>query len=531
MDICNRFGVDGQCSLYITGIKEDYTCEEIANTFTINGTVSKVVKVPDEQGEPEGRVLLQYASDMSISKIDPITLGTVPSPRNPAVTWTVKTIRDVCQEEVGREIARRYLDELDSVAGISRAGFLDILQAELRRATPSVHSDGAQTQVSQGSNVPDRDDQSEPARLTNIYTSPASMSMPQIRTDENIFNPPEIQKVIVEHVLRNEPTTLPSVQIRMRTFSGRMPRPNGEVDYDAWRTQVDLLLADPSLNDAYKVRRILESLLSPAVNVVKPLGISSPPGAYITQLDSAFGVVEDGEDLFAAFLSSNQNSGEKPSAYLSRLHSLITRAISRGGASADNINSQLLRQFCRGCWDQSIIIGLQLEYKKGNPPPFPELLLMLRTEEDRRSAKLDRMKKHLGTTKATAYAHHIFNVPSYDCEPVPASTTKEDETSKLKKKVSELTKQVEKLFQDRKENEGAVKKDCLLVSSNNDRKPFRAPGMPRAWFCFKCGQDNHIAVHCSNEPNPTLVRNKNAELRERQDKFLAQQTTSPFPLN
>lgn len=114
------------------------------------------------------------------------------------------------------------------------------------------------------------------------------------------------------------------------------------------------------------MRKILESLLSPAVDVVKPLGISSPPDAYVTQLDSAFGVLDDGEDFFAAFLSSNQNSGEKPSAYLSRLHSLLTRAISRGGASAENSNSQLLRQFCS--WDQSIIIGLQLECKNSDPP-------------------------------------------------------------------------------------------------------------------------------------------------------------------
>lgn len=355
----------------------------------------------------------------------------------------------------------------------------------------------------------------------------------------------------------------------MRTFSGRLPRPNGEVDYDAWRTQADLLLADPSLNDTYKVRKVLESLLSPAVDVVKPLGISSPPGAYVTQLDSAFGLVEDGEDLFAAFLSSNRNSGEKPSAYLSRLHSLLTRAISRGGALAGDSNSQLLRQFCRGCWDQSIIIGLQLESKKSNPPVFPELLLILRTEEDRRSAKLDRLKKHLGTTKAAAHTRHIFNVPTYDCEPAPTPTIKQDETAKLEKKVHELTKQVEKLHQKShnpvqensvhptlsqrldetsqiesriaeltkqvenlargsRENEGAVRKTCLVVTNSNENKSFRVPGMPRAWFCFRCGQDNHIAAQCLNEPNPTLVHSKNAELRDKQDKFLAKQAASPF---
>uniref|UniRef100_A0A8C5DCT6 CCHC-type domain-containing protein n=1 Tax=Gouania willdenowi TaxID=441366 RepID=A0A8C5DCT6_GOUWI len=571
MDLCNRFGVDGQSSLYITGIDGDYTDEEIASTFEVNGEVSKIVKVPDEPGQPEGRVLLQYTSNRSISKIDPIILGTIPSPKDPAVVWSVRTIGDVCQEEIGKEIARKCLDELGLVAGSSMAGFLSILQSEIKKAPDTTQVHVSQTSNTSHHDITSDDNNKSPEPSPNRGAN-ASMSASPVHVDENIFNPPHIQKVIVEHVIRNESTTPSSTHLRMRTFSGRMPRPNGEVDYDVWRTQVDLLLADPSLNDTHKVRKILESLLSPAADVIKSLGITSPPNAYVTQLDSAFGVVEDGEELFSAFLSANQNNGEKPSAYLNRLHSLLSRAISRGGAFSDNSNDQLLRQFCRGCWDQSIIIGLQLEYKKSNPPSFPEFLLMLRTEEDRRSAKLDRMKKHLGTSKAAAHAHHIFNVPSYDYESIPTPNTKRDEPSKLEKRVSELTKQVEKLHQKsqnpisdtskqlvskqrqsesskletklaeltkqvenlaqiQKENQGALKKDCLAINSSNTTKHFRVPGMPRPWFCFKCGQDGHIAAQCSNEPNPTLVRNKNAELRERQGKFLAQQAASPFALN
>lgn len=401
MDICNLFEVNGQNSLYVTGVGSDYTNEEISTVFKVNGAISKIVRMPDESGQPGGRVLIQYVSDRSISRIDPVTLGTLPSPKDPAVSWVARTIRDVCQEEIGREIARRYLGELES-----------------------------RPHATQSSNIPN-DDQNGPAEPTPAHSAHASVPGSPAHASEALFNPPQIQKVIVEHVIRSESTTSSSPQIRLRTFSGRMPRPNGEVDYETWRTQIDLLLHDSSLSDAHKVRRILESLLSPAADVVKPLGISSPPSLYVTQLDSAFGIVEDGEELFASFLSSNQNNGEKPSAYLNRLHSLLTRAISRGGVSAGNPNDHLLRQFCRGCWDQSIIMGLQLECKKSNPPTFPEFLLMLRTEEDRRSAKLDRMKKHLGTSKANMYAHHVFDMPSYDCEPVPLPNPNQGETSKL----------------------------------------------------------------------------------------------------
>lgn len=109
-----------------------------------------------------------------------------------------------------------------------------------------------------------------------------------------------------------------------------------------------------------------------------------------------------------------------------------------------------------------------------------------------------------------------------------------DKPFALESKITELRKQVEKLAQSQKvsnEGESTRKTDYLVVSSNSVRKFSKVPGMPRAWYCFKCGEDSHIAAHCPNEPNPTLICWKNAELRERQEKFKAQQAASPFPLN
>uniref|UniRef100_A0AAQ6IIC4 Paraneoplastic antigen Ma-like C-terminal domain-containing protein n=1 Tax=Anabas testudineus TaxID=64144 RepID=A0AAQ6IIC4_ANATE len=435
MDLCNRFDIDGQRSLYVTGIEGVYADIDIANVFEINGNISKVVKIPNEQNQPEGRALVEYVSEKSISKVDPKILGDIPSPNDPSVVWSVRTIRDVVQEEVGKEIAHRYLSELRAVGGSGKVGFLSVLQSELQESqAPTYHSQTSDIQSSavQNSPVPEHvmsnDSSTESTEPAQACSAPVSPSLTPVHIDQNMFNPPQVQKVIVEHVIRSESASPTSPHIRIRIFSGRTPRPNGEVDYETWRTQVDLLLCDPALNNAQKVRKILESLLSPAADIVKPLGVNSLPGLYITQLDSAFGVVEDGEELFAAFLSSNQNNGEKPSAYLNRLHSLLTRAISRGGASTENSNELILRQFCRGCWDQSLIIGLQLEHKKNNPPSFPELLLLLRSEEDRRSSKLDRMKKHLGSTKAAAHAHFLYNMSSYDHESVSSPDTGQSET-------------------------------------------------------------------------------------------------------
>lgn len=193
------------------------------------------------------------------------------------------------------------------------------------------------------------------------------------------------------------------------------------------------------------VRKILESLLSQATDIVKPLGTNAPPEAYLTQLESAFGVVED-RAICDILGFKPEFWGEALCLSTVYLQTLLTKAISRGGVLPAEVDKYLLRQFCRGCWDQSLIIGLQLEHRKTSPPSFPELLLLLRTEEDRRAAKMDRMKKHLRNTKAAASVHSVLSLPVFDEEPIATLFKKPDASSKLEREVAELQEQVAQLI-------------------------------------------------------------------------------------
>lgn len=552
MDLCNRYKIHGQSCLLVVGVDQTYTDVMLIRFFEQNGEVSNCIRVADEPNQPNGRVLIQYASERSITRINPDNLGHVPSLNNPAVLWHIRTICEICQEDLGKELAHQYLEELSAVGGSSTSGFVSILQNELRR----IQSDASQkthdthtTRHSPMLHTEARTDVEHTPRITSGHNRCSFMSeacLPRahsavhspLNLDDSVTNPPSVQRVVVEHVIRNESAQPYISQSKIRTFSGRAPKPNGEVDYEAWRTQVDLLLSDTYVTDSQKVRRILESLVGPAADMVKPLGTTSSPTAYINQLESAFGVVEDGEELFAAFLSSNQNAGEKPSDYLFRLQTLLTRVISRGGVLLEDSNKHLLRQFCRGCWDHTLLIGLQLEQKKSSPSSFPDLLLLLRTEEDRRSAKLDRMKKHLGSSKAAAHAHTVYGLPTCDnSTEVPAERKQQDETQKLVNEIAELRKQVATLSTRNEVNtnfsqpsRNPLETSCMVTNASTSRND--APRFPRPWFCFKCGEDGHIAARCSNAPNPVLVYQKNAELKRKRETQRAQQAdVFSMPLN
>uniref|UniRef100_A0A669CP67 Paraneoplastic antigen Ma-like C-terminal domain-containing protein n=1 Tax=Oreochromis niloticus TaxID=8128 RepID=A0A669CP67_ORENI len=328
--------------------------------------------------------------------------------------------------DIGRKVAifsgsktNTYLADLKRIAKLSRRDYAEVLSegmtqirrslAELNPETPVVAKPEPEDSKPPDSVFPP----SLPASLPSKSLSAASGAEAQggERHSASIpaadLNPPEVQRYVVEHVVRSGDSLLHAFH-QLRAFSGKVPRPIQETDYDTWRSGVELALKDPSISDLQRTRLIRDSLLPPACNIVKHLSLDTPPEIYMKQLDSAYGTVQDGEELFAKFMDTFQDSGEKPSAYLPRLQVALQHAAKRGGVLEKDMDKQLLNQFCRGCWDNNLISELQLKQKKHNPPKFAELLLLLRTEEDREAAKTLRMKQHLGMTKQKATTNAQF---------------------------------------------------------------------------------------------------------------------------
>ncbi len=146
------------------------------------------------------------------------------------------------------------------------------------------------------------------------------------------LNPAEVQKVIVEHIVKSEVASLiPSTSVvKLRPFSGRMSNPSNESDYDTWHCNVELFLDDPSVSDLQRVRRIMESILSPATDI-KSLKPCASPRAYLNMVDSADGAIVDGDELFSKFMNTFQNDGEKASSYLQRLQVAPNKTVRGGG--------------------------------------------------------------------------------------------------------------------------------------------------------------------------------------------------------
>ena len=102
-------------------------------------------------------------------------------------------------------------------------------------------------------------DRAEPAETLKCATGTKVHS--QIKENDvpittvSFADPPEVQRVIVEHVVRSDAQASSiHASFRLRQFSGKTPCPSHKVDFDIWRNSVELILKDPALSDCTQER-------------------------------------------------------------------------------------------------------------------------------------------------------------------------------------------------------------------------------------------------------------------------------------
>lgn len=551
MELITMESVKVPNSLIISGLSETEVDNEVFEHLKQFGAFSRIIKVPNASDQ----VIVEYESGLAVETLK----GSLPFDRvcdgNADVVHHVDALANVYSSEKGTGLTESFLTQLRDIAKHSGKSFETLLQYELARISELVgqtkpaaenvkepvliNSDDEQTEQTPSNTASENEEHPKTAEspsTQNEHTPEPTKSITpdisrpdplhQLKSAPDHLNPPEMQRFIVEHVVKSSDLRSDLHSVKLRTFSGRVPCPNTEVDYETWRSSVEFYLADPAVPKGQLVRKIVDSLLAPAATVVKSLGPYVSPRAYLNLLDSAYDIVKDGDDLFAEFLNINQNSGEKPSNYLHRLQTALNKIVKVKAVSPTDSDKQLLKQFCRGCWNNTLISTLQLEKKKEKPPTFSELLLLLRTEEDKQTAKANRMKQHLGFTKTKAQVQaQSLCEPDIEYDLQPPAETPPSVMNQLQKQIAELQAQVAALSypKDKPPNKPqAVKKKQKPAPKESAsaeaqaQTPFTTPKKPKPWYCFQCGEDGHIASSCTDPPNPALVNAKKKELKERQ---------------
>lgn len=520
-------------AVLIDGVSKDDN-EEVGQFLERYGPLNRAVFVDSPESEFHGMWVVEYVSGSALPLLDPLLPYTFTM--RAGNQCYIKNLSKIYSLKVGSSKTKTYLADLKQVAKLSGKDYAEVLQEVMAQISESI-AECHPVDLAKMEETTEEQTTPDPHKMA-ATSSPLmnARPMPTVRPKEqtssiNIattdLNPPEVQRYVVEHIVKSEDTVMHTRSShRLRVFSGRVPRPQHEVDYDTWRSGADLIMKDPAISEMQRSRLILDSLLPPAADIVKHLSPDLSADIYIKQLDSACGIVQDGEELYAKFMDTLQDAGEKPSTYLQRLQVALNLAVRRGGASESEVSKHLLNQFCRGCWDNTLISELQLKQKKSSPPSFAELLLLLRTEEDREAAKIQRMKQHLGTTRQKVTSQAQF---AYEEEEKGMCATLTTLTKQLTQQMAAIQQQLSALTAIQSQGQHG---SCAPRSSHATKPQSKlktvgtAAANLKPGFCFRCGEDGHIKPQCDNPANAALVSAKRKQFNDKKQRWQRQSSSS-----
>lgn len=517
MEVFLDLGIKIPNAVLVEGMSVTKDNEIVFEFLKEYGKISKFDLIADVDSDFNDTLVIEYCSGSALEALRPSLPYTLVSADHVS-SFCISDLSTVCASRVAKSRTLSYLSELKDLARLSGTDFVEVMAAMMSQIG---HSVAALQPLSQAKEQPedtkdgltDAGDQKQatPSPVQHRFSNPASHQTPHSSPSGLNLNPPEVQRYVVEHIVKSEDTTQHQ---RLKQFSGRLPRPNHEVDYDIWRTGVDLLMRDPSVSDFQRSRKIIDSLLPPAADIIKHLKPDTPPVFFLETLDSAFATVQDGDELFAKFMDTFQNAGEKPSMYLQRLQVSLISAVKRGGAAEPDIPRHLLNQFCRGCWDNNLISELNLKQKKTQPPTFAELLLLLRTEEDREAAKALRMKQHLGATRQKVSSHAQLVRKPEEKEAIAQLTSI---TQQLAQQLADVQKQLTLLTANQSATHLTRSKPETYTKQPRrvDKPQAKRDSQAKPGYCFRCGEDGHIRPQCDNQPNPSLVAKKKKQFEQK----------------
>ncbi|KAL0199310.1 hypothetical protein M9458_007850 [Cirrhinus mrigala] len=516
MEVVQTSSVKIPNAVIISGITGTESDEHVYDFLKQYGSIHRIIPVDSSESETDKQVIVEYAygtAVQSLSSILPHKLHQFHARTQANTTYLIRTLASAYTPVVSKSVTQTYLSELKELAKLTGRDLTTILKEELSIISEAVDLDNPMK-----SNSPNTQEHDITEATAQVSPPSSTVREPFVQPEHNWspplvsserktqpalklsdVSPPEVQRVIVEHIVRNEESAMQfHAPLRLRPFSGRCPHPNNEVNYETWRANVELLLKDTKQPDLYKSRKLLESLSSPAIDIVKHLTPESPPGMYLEILDSAFGTVEDGDDSFAKYLNTVQDNGEKPSAYLQRLQVMLNTAFRRG----EEVEPTYL---CR------------------TSPVAPHS----RRQKDLQSIAYEAVLQCLK-------AESVYFQYEEECIPSQSTSYSKNEVQDLKRQIADLQSQLTRITQ-----RDSQKTSCKPAAKPVTPKPAIAKSAadaplpqksqshsrdanthrsnrPKPWYCFRCGEDGHIKPQCEAEPNPSLVASKREQLREKQ---------------
>ncbi|KAM9194443.1 paraneoplastic antigen Ma2 [Dugong dugon] len=198
---------------------------------------------------------------------------------------------------------------------------------------------------------------------------------------------PELLASLVGQAIAHAPQPLLPMRYRkLRIFSGSaVPAPEEE-PFEIWLEQATEIVKEWPVAEAEKKRWLMESLRGPALDlmhIVQADNQSVSVEECLEAFKQVFGSLESRRTSQVRYLKTYQEEGEKVSAYVLRLETLLRKAVEKRAIPRNIADQVRLEQVMAGASLSEILWCRLRELKDQGPPPsFLELMKVIREEEE-----------------------------------------------------------------------------------------------------------------------------------------------------
>ncbi|XP_004707765.1 paraneoplastic antigen Ma2 [Echinops telfairi] len=198
---------------------------------------------------------------------------------------------------------------------------------------------------------------------------------------------PELLANLVGQAIAHAPQPLLPMRYRkLRIFSGSaVPAPEEE-PFEIWFEQATEIVKEWPVAEAEKKRWLMESLRGPALDlmhIVQADNQSISVEECLEAFKQVFGSLESRRTSQVRYLKAYQEEGEKVSAYVLRLETLLRKAVEKRAIPRNIADQVRLEQVMAGASLSEILWCRLRELKDQGPPPsFLELMKVIREEEE-----------------------------------------------------------------------------------------------------------------------------------------------------
>ncbi|XP_003412414.1 paraneoplastic antigen Ma2 [Loxodonta africana] len=198
---------------------------------------------------------------------------------------------------------------------------------------------------------------------------------------------PELLANLVGQAIAHAPQPLLPMRYRkLRIFSGSaVPAPEEE-PFEIWLEQATEIVKEWPVAEAEKKRWLMESLRGPALDlmhIVQADNQSISVEECLEAFKQVFGSLESRRTSQVRYLKTYQEEGEKVSAYVLRLETLLRKAVEKRAIPRNIADQVRLEQIMAGASLSEILWCRLRELKDQGPPPsFLELMKVIREEEE-----------------------------------------------------------------------------------------------------------------------------------------------------